>query len=133
MGHGTGHPADGLYALVAQLLQRDHARFFLGTLEGFPGLEDLIGPLQRCGAKRITLLPFLLVPGGHAEEDMAGPGRESWKSILEAEGFEVAAHPRGILESEEIVAMFMEHTRKALAKDRRSCLIFKKRAGHEDL
>ncbi len=116
MGHGTGHPADSLYALVAQLLQKDHARLFLGTLEGFPGLDDLIGPMKRCEAKRITLLPFLLVSGGHAEDDMAGSDPGSWKSILEAAGFEVAAYPCGILESGEIAAMFMEHTCDALKR-----------------
>lgn len=116
MGHGSGHPADGLYALMAQVLERYHARFFLSTLDGFPGLEDLIMPLKSCGAKRITLLPFLLVAGGHSENDMAGTGPGSWKSILEAAGFEVASYSHGLAESEEITAIFIDHTRRALER-----------------
>ena len=34
VGHGTGHPADSLYSLMAQVLKRDHLNVFLGTMEG---------------------------------------------------------------------------------------------------
>ncbi len=114
VGHGTGHPADSLYAQMAQVLSKGHHDVFLGTLEGSPGIDDLIPELRRSGAEGVRLMPFLLVTGGHATRDMAGDGRESWKSIFEREGFEVVVDLKALGENEEIVAIFIEHTKKAL-------------------
>lgn len=118
VGHGTGHPADSLYSLMAQVLRRDYLNVFLGTLEGFPGLLELVAELKGkgSGTKKIGLLPFLLVAGGHAEKDIAGDDMASWKSTLSREGFEVETQLRGLGESSEIISLFMEHTRKALEK-----------------
>ena len=118
VGHGTGHPADSLYSLMAQVLKRDHANVFLGTLEGFPGLSELVADLKWKGSrtKKVRLLPFLLVAGGHAEKDIAGDDMASWKSTLIREGFKVETQLRGMGERQEIVSVFMEHTRIALEK-----------------
>ncbi len=114
VGHGTGHIADSLYSLLAQVLEKDHRNVFLGTLEGFPGIEELILHLKGSGTKKVRLLPFLLVAGGHAVEDIAGSGPKSWKSILAREGFDVEASLWGLGENEEMAAIFIEHTRRAL-------------------
>ncbi|MCK9441649.1 MAG: sirohydrochlorin cobaltochelatase, partial [Methanothrix sp.] len=39
VGHGTGHPADALYSLMSMVLKEEHKNVFLGTIEGFSGLE----------------------------------------------------------------------------------------------
>jgi sirohydrochlorin cobaltochelatase len=117
VGHGTGHPADSLYSLMARVLEKDHRNVFLGTLEGFPGLSEMVAELIKGSrAKRVRLLPFLLVAGGHAENDIAGAGPKSWKSMLEQEGFEVAVRLCGLGEMEDIVSIFLEHTISALVK-----------------
>jgi len=118
VGHGTGHPADSLYSLMAQVLKRDHTNVFLGTLEGFPGQLELVAELKGMGpgTKKVRLLPFLLVAGGHAEKDIAGDDTASWKSNLIREGFKVETQLRGLGESHEIVSIFIEHTRIALEK-----------------
>lgn len=118
VGHGTGHPADSLYSLMAQVLKRDHLNVFLGTLEGFPGLLEIVAEMKgkSSGTKKIRLLPFLLVAGGHAEKDIAGDDMASWKSTVIREGFEVETQLCGLGESSEIVSLFMEHTRKAMEK-----------------
>jgi sirohydrochlorin cobaltochelatase len=115
VGHGTGHPADSLYSLMAQVLKKNHTSVFLGTVEGFPGLSELSVELKGIGPriKKVRLLPFLLVAGGHAEKDIAGDDTASWKSTLIREGFEVETHLRGMGESPEIISIFIEHTRKA--------------------
>ena len=46
-GHGTGHPADALYSLMARVLEKDHRNVFLGTMEGFPGLSEMVAELKR--------------------------------------------------------------------------------------
>lgn len=115
-GHGTGHPADSLYSLMARVLEKDHRNVFLGTMEGFPGLFEMVAELKGSGARKVRLLPFLLVAGGHAVNDIAGAGPESWKSTLEREGFEVEVHLRGLGDMEGIVSILLEHTRSALLK-----------------
>lgn len=117
MGHGTGHPADGLYSLMAAMLRRDHENVFLCTLEGFPGIAELVPELQRWGFERVELMSFLLVAGSHARQDMAGKQPDSWKSILERNGFKVEVNLHGLAESEDIVSLFLEHTRTALKRD----------------
>jgi sirohydrochlorin cobaltochelatase len=119
VGHGTGHPADSLYSLMAQVLQKDHRNVFLGTLEGFQGQEEMAARLRACGAKRVQLWPFLLVAGGHAVHEIAGNDPASWKSTLERDGLEVQVHLQGLAENEEIVAIFLEHTRRAMMQPER--------------
>ena len=115
-GHGTGHPADALYSMMAGVLKKDHRNVFLGTLEGFPGIVEIVAELKGSGVRKVRLVPFLLVAGGHAEKDIAGVGPESWKSTLEREGFEVEASLCGLSETEGIVSIFLEHTGIALLK-----------------
>ncbi len=122
VGHGTGHPADNLYSLLASVLAKDRGNVFLGTLEGFPGITELMPRLQRSGAKRVQLLPLLLVAGGHALKDIAGSGQKSWKSLLEQEGFQVRVHPQALGEHEEILKIFQRHTREAMRTGFRNSL-----------
>ena len=86
MGHGTGHPADALYSLMSMVLKKEHKNVFLGTMEGFSGLAELLPELKGSGARVVRLLPFLLVAGGHAENDIFGQSPASWKSTLEKGG-----------------------------------------------
>ena len=116
VGHGTGHPGDALYSLMAQVLKREHRNVFLGTIEGFSGLAELLPELKGSGVRVVRLLPFLLVAGGHAENDIFGQSHSSWKSALEREGYEVVVDWRGLCQSPEIVSLFLEHTGNALEK-----------------
>ncbi|MCX6676445.1 MAG: sirohydrochlorin cobaltochelatase [Methanothrix sp.] len=116
VGHGTGHPADALYSLMAQVLKREHNNVFLGTIEGLSGLAELLPELKGCGVRVVQLLLFLLVAGGHAENDIFGQSPASWKSTLEREGYEVMADRRGLGQRPEIVSLFLEHTGNALEK-----------------
>jgi len=117
VGHGTGHPADALYSLMAQVLKIEHKNVFLGTIEGFFGLAKLLPELKGCKARVVRLSPFLLLAGGHAENDIFGQNPESWKCTLERQGFEVVADQHGLGQRAEIVSLFLEHTRNALERN----------------
>lgn len=52
-------------------------------------------------------MPFMLVAGDHARNDMAGE-EDSWKTILEKEGFEVEVHMHGLGEKEEFRQIFAQ-------------------------
>lgn len=116
MGHGTNHPADSVYSMMAKVLERDHKNVFIGTLEGFPGIDEVILQTIRSGVKRVMLMPFLLVVGGHAIEDLAGDSPNSWRSAFERVGFQTELNLKGLGDIEDIVNIFVEHTRKAVEK-----------------
>lgn len=113
-GHGTGHPADAIYSQMAQVLKKDYGQVLLGTIEGFPGLLEMIDELKATGVQKVRLRPFLLVAGGHAENDISGPAPDSWKSTLERAGIEVDFHLSALGEIEGIVQILKEHSLKAL-------------------
>ena len=54
-------------------------------------------------------MPFMLVAGDHAINDMAGDEEDSWKSIFESHGFEVKIHLHGLGENPFIQDKFMNH------------------------
>lgn len=115
-GHGTGHPADALYCQLAGILKNQHRNVYLASIEGALGLDDILPLLKESGAERVLLMPFMLVAGGHAEKDLFGADEESWKSILEREGYAVLSYNQGLGDSLEIVSLFMGRTKSALEK-----------------
>jgi sirohydrochlorin cobaltochelatase len=114
MGHGTNHPADFAYSRMAKVLERDHKNCFLGTIDGFPGLEEALEDVRAAGIAKVRLMPFLMVAGGHAKKEMAGDDPKSWKSAFEKSGFEVELHLRGMGENPMVVEVFIEHSKKAI-------------------
>lgn len=113
MGHGAGDLADGAYSQMARVLEKDYRNVFLGTLDGIPGIDEILDRVRRSGARRIRLMSFLLVAGGHALEDLAGDGPGSWRSTFDREGFVTEVSLKGLGEDEKIVEIFIEHTRMA--------------------
>ena len=90
MGHGTTHFANMVYpAMQTALRLQGHPNVVVGTVEGWPTLENAIDELRALGAKHIELRPMMLVAGDHAQNDMAGDDADSWKSHLTAAGFDV--------------------------------------------
>lgn len=116
MGHGTEHPANSAYSQMAGILAEDHENAFLGTVEGYPGYDEVLAGLKESGVKKVRLMPFMVVAGDHALNDMSGNKSESWESMLEAEGFEIDSNLKGMGENDGIVGIFVEHTKEAFAK-----------------
>jgi len=116
MGHGTEHPANSAYSQMASVLAADHKNVFLGTVEGYPAFDDVLKRLRASGAKKVRLMPFMIVAGDHALNDLTGKKSDSWKSRLEEEGFVVDFNLRGMGENDGIAEIFVQHTRNALRK-----------------
>ena len=115
-GHGTGHPADALYCLLAGILKKENRNVYLASIEGALGLEDILPDLRERGAERVLVMPFMLVAGGHAEKNLFGADPQSWKSILERESYAVLSHNQGLGDSSEIISLFLGRTKSALEK-----------------
>ncbi len=116
MGHGTEHPANIYYPGIQCYLSEKSDKMFLGAIEGFPVLDQIIPKLKARGVKKVVLTPFMSVAGEHANEDMAGSGSDSWKSILEKEGFEVEIIMKGLAEYDDVVGIWIDHLSRVYAE-----------------
>lgn len=105
MGHGTGHFANAAYpALQTALHLLNRNDLYIGTVEGWPGLEDILRQLEPDGPRRVALLPLMLVAGDHARNDMAG----EWKPRLEQAGHTVACSFTGLGQLSWVQEMYRE-------------------------
>ena len=118
MGHGSPHHANAAYALLQYLLDdMDAQRLYIGTVEGCPTLDQVIKRIKKNPSiRKLTLLPLMVVAGDHANNDMAGPDEDSWKSILEKEGYQVTCLLQGLGQAPEIQALFAAHAKEAADK-----------------
>lgn len=114
MGHGTEHIAHSSYAALDYRLRVKESPAFIGTVEGYPEIEDVLFFLEKNNIKKVHLRPLLLVSGDHAKNDMAGNNDKSWKKILEKKGFEIEVHLEGIGQFDEIQRKFVENLKDEL-------------------
>jgi len=85
------------------------ANTYIGTVEGTPTLDDVLASLKAKGVKKVWLMPFMLVAGDHAVNDMAGSEPTSWKSLLTKEGFTVEVVLKGMGELDAIGSIWVKH------------------------
>lgn len=110
MGHGTGHFADAAYgALDYRFKALGYENVFVGTVEGYPEVEIVLEQVKKYNPKKVVLMPFMVVAGDHAVNDMAGDEDDSWKTVFSENGFEVSCILRGIGEFKGIQDIYIEH------------------------
>lgn len=110
MGHGTAHFANAAYCQLEHTFRtQGYADVYVGTVEGYPSLKHILPQLQAAGIHKAMLMPFMTVAGDHARNDLAGADEASWKSRLEARGFETRTVLKGLGEIPEIAAQFAAH------------------------
>lgn len=115
MGHGTEADSNAIYQKMQDLLAKDgFANYYVGTVEAEPSVEDVLEKVKAGSYKKVVLEPLMVVAGDHANNDMAGDEGDSWKSIFEAEGYEVECVLRGLGENEDIQKVYVEHAQKAI-------------------
>ncbi|WP_405758718.1 sirohydrochlorin cobaltochelatase [Anaerovibrio slackiae] len=114
MAHGTPNIANAYYAVIQEKLQEmGYDNVFIETVEGWPSLETIIPKLKVKKIKKVTIMPFMMVAGDHANNDMAGSEEDSHKSILEKEGIKVEAYIHGLGENEAVRNVFVERANAA--------------------
>jgi sirohydrochlorin cobaltochelatase len=116
MGHGTHHPADVYYAALNYHVQKLDPNIFVGTVEGWPEIGDIIKDLKKGGINKAYLMPLMSVAGDHARNDMVGPEENSWKSILEKEGINCEPVLKGLAEYQEFVDIWVDHLQTAFSQ-----------------
>lgn len=109
MGHGTEHFANAAYpALQTALRLSGREDILIGTVEGWPGLEDVLRQLRAPCA--VQLLPLMLVAGDHARNDMS----VAWKGALERAGHRVRCGFTGLGELAWVQDMYREKVLETL-------------------
>ena len=114
MAHGTPDPSNAYYSVIQDRIHTlGMKNVFIYTVEGTPNLEQVIPQLKLHGIKHVTLMPFMMVAGDHANNDTAGNEPDSHKSILEKEGFKVDTYIHGLGENQNIRNLFVERANEA--------------------
>ena len=117
MGHGTHHFANAAYSQLEGMMHAEgYENAFVGTVEGFPTLDVVQAQVAAYGAKKIVLMPLMIVAGDHANNDMAGDEEDAWKVILTNAGYEVECVLEGLGQNAGIRAIIVEHIKAAIAE-----------------
>lgn len=114
MGHGTEHYANTVYAaLDYRFKDMGYENVIVATVEGYPEIDQALNQLEKSGAKKVVIAPFMIVAGDHAKNDMAGEEADSWKNVIGAKGYKVETVLKGLGEYESIRRLFVEHVKTA--------------------
>ncbi len=115
MGHGTEAASNSVYAKMQEVMTGlGYENYYIGTVEAAPTLDDVIAAIKEKDYKKVVLQPMMVVAGDHANNDMAGDEEDSWKTILEGEGYEVIPVLKGVGEIEAIRNIYVEHAQAAV-------------------
>ena len=114
MGHGTEHHVNPVYAALDYMFKDlGYKNVHVGTVEAYPSFASVLRLVKASAVKKVRLAPFMVVAGDHAMNDMAGGEEDSWKSLLEAEGYEVTCVLKGLGEYKGIQKLYAEHAKNA--------------------
>ena len=117
MGHGTEAASNKVYPQMQRVLQETGKRNrFIGTVEASPSVEDLLVMVRQGSYQRVLLQPMMIVAGDHANNDMAGEGEDSWKSIFARAGYQVECNLLGLGALPGIQNLLVQHARTAMEK-----------------
>lgn len=109
LAHGTPHPANAYYSVMQSRLEElGYKNAYIFSVEGWPHLETVMPELKEKGIKNVTLMPMMMVAGDHATNDMAGDEPDSFKSILQANGFKVNTYLHGLGENKAVQKLFVD-------------------------
>ncbi len=115
MGHGTEHPGNIYYPGLQYFMSRKDPNIFVGTVEGTPSIDDVVGDMKAKGIKKAYLIPLMAVAGDHAHNDMAGDEDDSWKSILKKNSIEAVPVLVGMGSRDNMAAIWIDHLKTAFA------------------
>ena len=114
MGHGSQHPANACYSCLQLKLMENIKNVFVATVEGYPTLDSILPKLKDSKIREITLVPLMVVAGEHVLNDMAGDQKDSWKKILEKEGYSINIYLKGLGENSAFQDIYIQHIKNAI-------------------
>lgn len=104
VGYGSDSSANAMYSQIDYLLKAEgKSSWHVGTIEGFPKIENVEQQLKNSKNKNVILVPLLYIAGNHQKEDIDGV----WKTQLQTKGYHVDVFGKGIGEMTEIQNMII--------------------------
>lgn len=116
MGHGTEADSNAVYAKMQEKLAASgYENYFIGTVEAEPSLDDVLAAINGKGTyTKVVLEPLMVVAGDHANNDMAGDEEDSWKTVIQGDGYEVECLLEGLGQVAAIQDIYVAHTQAAV-------------------
>lgn len=122
VGHGTPHHAGSGYGMLQYILDRKgYKNIFVGTVEGYPGIDEVAKDLIKSKIDKVTLVPLMVVAGVHAQDDIAG----DWKDALGDRGIQTEVSMEGMGEITEIQHMIIDHIEDAISHVKEDMMVKK--------
>lgn len=123
VGHGSMCGSNQRFLWLEQALRAAGRRDTLvGVLRGEPGVDQVLSALRRRPyVKTVRLRPLFLTAGVHVRRDLAGPGGASWRTCLEAAGYDVRCTLRGLGEYPAVCRLFALRALSAGARAQFPC------------
>ncbi len=128
--HGTPLAADSVNAVylgLEHLVRNRYPNVIAASIEGVPDAEGMLAGIRRNRLsrqyKKVKIIPMMYIAGLHAEEDLMGDDRDSWKYVLERMGFQVECSEvshnnqhwfKGLAWFPEILDFYLERLRRAI-------------------
>jgi len=112
MGHGTEHHANACYSMLQAKLNDRYDHVFVSNVEGYPELDHILDRVLTYDS--LTLMPFMIVAGDHAMNDMAGDDEDSYKSVLEDQNKKVTCMLKGLGENPKIQDIFVNRIKESI-------------------
>ncbi len=114
MGHGNNHgPGDLVLLAAAHAFNAADKNVHLACVEGALTFDDALAALKASKVKTVWLMPFMIVAGDHAVNDLVGPEEDSWASLLKKEGFEIRQNLTGLGQLQGIRDIYLRHAQEA--------------------
>lgn len=116
MGHGTEADSNGVYEKMQGLFHSlGYTNYFVATVEAEPTFQDVADQAKEAGYTSAVLIPFMVVAGDHATNDMADTtDPESFASVMEAAGFTVTSVLMGLGQNNLIDDIYVRHVQTAI-------------------
>ena len=112
IGHGSPHRHNAVYEKLQRLADEN---VHIGVIEetDTPNFSDVVKRLKISRAKKILLAPLLFNGGVHVAEDIAGE-KNSWRTKLLAQGYDVRVVRDGLGSFKNFRALYLEKLEESL-------------------
>ena len=108
VGHGNDFFSSGAFLEARKAMRDLHPglKIYMGMVEGFPGIAELVQELRKDEVKKVLLKPFMITAGDHAHNDMSSDDPDSWRSMIESAGIQVDVAMEGLGSNDDFASVF---------------------------
>ncbi|NQT93356.1 MAG: sirohydrochlorin cobaltochelatase [Lentisphaerae bacterium] len=115
--HGSGRAAARVvYDAAAAFCRHLDTPVFLGTMTPRASLESTVQACRASGARKVYLVPFMIVAGRSARTEIAGSAPASWRSALEGADLECIPVLKGLGDREAIIDAWLDQIEDGLTR-----------------